>query len=475
MNQTVVIIISIFVALTGTYGLSLLLTNQIGKNKKSIITADDWEIGGRELPLYVVVGTQFATAMGGGILVGQVGNGFNNGFSVLLYGILCQLSFLILMFVAKWLRDNNFATVPEILLHFTGSSKVVRILAAIMSIVVPFGWCCSNLTAFAKLYSNITGFSLNTLIIVMALVCILFVLPSGLKTVAWTDFIFGVLMMIIGALIALYTVHMAGGIRQIFANVPPEIVEFPGSLFSVGIYTTILWIFSLTPGGLTNQMYYQRILACKDNKMVRKSLGITACVAMTAYIWAVTVGLSIRSMNPGIVGGEQATGWLMTVMPTWLVAAFSGLVVCTIISTISSGVQSVVVNLNRDIYRAINTDISEKKAVHLSRILSIVVLICAALTSMFFPQVLKMLVITYSYSAAGLLSPIFLCYALRNKNFITKNGIIAGMITGVVICAISMNFKSTIPYVIWGCAFSAISMLIVSKFDKHASDIQLNA
>ena len=464
MNQTVIIILAILVTLALTYGLSLFLTRK--KEKNTNVSVDDWEVGGRELPLYVVVGTQFATAMGGGILVGQVGNGFSNGFSVMLYGILCQLSFIILMFIAKWLRDHQFATVPEILLHYTGPSKAVRILAGVMTIVVPFGWCCSNLTAFAKLYTTITGIPLNVLICVMAVLCLLFVLPSGLKTVAWTDFIFGCLMVVVGTVVAIVTLKMAGGMGHVMATVPPEIVELPGSLFSVGLSTTVLWIFSLTPGGLTNQMYYQRILACKDTNKVKKSLLISAGCALLAYVWAVIVGLSVRSMNPGLES-EMATGWLMNEMPLWTVAIFSGLVVCTILSTISSGVQSVVVNLNRDIYRVLKPDVEERKSVQISRVLSVVVLICAAAISMFFPQVLSLLVLTYSYSAAGLVCPIFLSYILRKKGIITKNGVIAGMVAGIVVCAVSMQFESVVPYVIWGCLASGAAMILFSKLDRR--------
>ena len=123
MNETIIIIVASVAVLALSYGFSMWLTRK--QQKQSEVSADDWEIGGRELPLYVVVGTQFATAMGGGILVGQVGNGFNNGFSVMLYGLLCQLSFFILMFIAKWLRKHQFATVPEILLQFCGSLRLV--------------------------------------------------------------------------------------------------------------------------------------------------------------------------------------------------------------------------------------------------------------------------------------------------------------------------------------------------------------
>ena len=464
MSKTGIIIVAILVTLSLTYGLSLLLTRRKTKTGGSV-SADDWEVGGRELPLYVVVGTQFATAMGGGILVGQVGNGFNNGLSCLLYGILCQLAFIVLMFIAKWLRSHQFATVPEILTHYTGQSKAVRIIAGVMTIVVPFGWCCSNLTAFAKLYSPITGLSINALIIIMAVLSLFFIIPSGLKTVAWTDFIFGCLMVVVGVIVAVVTANMAGGMTHVIETVPSEIVEFPGAFFSVGLSTVLLWIFSLTPGGMTNQMYYQRILAAKDTNQVRKSLLISAICCMIAYVWAVIVGLSVRSMNPSLEG-EMATGWLMDQMPVWVVAVFSGLVVCTILSTISSGVQSVVVNLNRDIYRVVKPDVEDTKAVKVSRILSVVIVFAAALVAMFFPQVLSLLVITYSYSAAGLVCPIFLSHILRKKGIITKNGIVAGMLSGILVCAISMQFNSVVPYVIWGCLASGIAMIVFSKLDK---------
>ena len=70
------------------------------------------------------------------------------------------------------------------------------------------------------------------------------------------------------------------------------------------------------------------------------------------------------------------------------------------------------------------------------------------------------------YSAAGLVCPIFLSYILRKKGIITKNGIVAGMLSGILVCAISMQFNSVVPYVIWGCLASGIAMIVFSKLDK---------
>lgn len=114
MNQSVAIIIVTLLILGGTFVLNLIISNRISK-KDASSASEDWEVGGRSLPLFVVVGTQFTTAMGGGLLVGQVGNGYKNGLSVMLYGVLCQLAFIILMIIAKWLREKQFATIPTFL------------------------------------------------------------------------------------------------------------------------------------------------------------------------------------------------------------------------------------------------------------------------------------------------------------------------------------------------------------------------
>lgn len=467
-NSFLIVILSTLAILTATFIINTIVTKKMSSKKG--LSNDDWDVGGRSLPLYVIVGTQFATAMGGGILVGQVGNGYNNGWSVLLYGILGQLPYFILMFIAKWLREKEFTTIPEILQEFSGKSKAVSVISAILAAVVPLGWICSNLNAFGKLYTQISGIPFNVLVIALCLISLFFVMPAGLKTVAWTDFIFSCLMIIFAGITVFFVVnHMAGGIENVFSNVPDEISTFPQSMFSVGIYTVLLWIFSLVPGGLTNQMYYQRIFALKEGNKVNLSLLLTTLASIFAYIWAIYMGLGIRSVNSELSDGEMATGWLFTKMPVWLLALFSGLIIATIMSTISSAVQSIVVNLNRDIYKLYNPNVSDEKSLKISKLLSAAVLFVACCISLFFPAVMKMLVATYSFSAAGLLCPIFVSYALRKRNIVNKYGIISGMAAGVFFCALSMTMNTKIPYAIYGILPSAAALIFVSIATKNRS------
>lgn len=75
---------------------------------------EGWAVGGRALPVYVVILTQFATASGGGMLVAQVGIGYAFGWSVITYGLFTGAGVLALLFLAKWLRKNDFISLPDI-------------------------------------------------------------------------------------------------------------------------------------------------------------------------------------------------------------------------------------------------------------------------------------------------------------------------------------------------------------------------
>ena len=437
MSKTVLIILSTVLVL----GLTLLVTNILSRRKKTDLA--DWEVGGRDLPYYVVIGTQFATAMGGGVLVGHVGNAYNFGLSILFYGLFSSSTLLFIALIAKWLRRNNFVTVPDVVQSFRGRNKAISIFSGVMSAVIPFGWCISNLSAFAKLYTRMTGIPMNVLITCLAIACIAFVLPAGLKTVAWTDFIFGIEVL------------------------PPEIMSFPKGLFAVGGFTLLSWFLSLVPGGITNQMYFQRVFAIRDEKRIVPTLLISVVLVFLTDVWAFFMGTSIRAQNPDLAG-EMATGWLLDQLPIWFIVIFAGMITCTILSTISSGIQSTVVNITRDCYGALNPEAAKDgaKMMRVSRTLTVILIAFAAISAMFIPSVLNTLVYTYSYSAASMLMPVYGAYIFRKKDFCTNQGILASMVGGTVVCIICQIIGTPIPFVAYGLVASIICFFVVGYLTR---------
>lgn len=466
MTSGIMIIITSLIAIS----IPIIISTLMSRGKKT--SNSEWVVGGRDLPLFVVVGTQFATALGGGVLVAVVGTGYSSGLSAMTYGLVGASPFFIMLLIAPWIRANNFTTIPEILTHFYGEHKGMTVLAAFLALVVPFGWVTSQLGSFGLLYSQLTGLSTVQLSIGVSVVSLFLIMPSGLKTVAWTDFILSCLMVVIGGFVLSFAFGLGGGATAVFTspNIPAEIMSVPSGFWAVGGSTVALWFMSSIPGGATNQIYYQRICAIKNPKRVTISLILSGITVYLTAMWAATLGITIRSINPDLASGQDATGWLMTQMPTWLLIMFGCLICSAIMSTISSAAQTVVANIINDIYPNITSKKkSDSEMVSLSRILAVAILTLACVLSILFPVVLNWLVYTYAFSAAGLLAPMFIGYFTRGKKKFSANSIVASMIVAMVVCIIAnltSSFGTPIPFTVYGVIASAVTMFVAEAFNK---------
>ncbi|TDC88795.1 sodium:solute symporter family protein [Saccharopolyspora aridisoli] len=419
----------------------------------------DWLSAGESLPLIVVIITQFATATGGGVLIAHVGIGYRSGWSVFLYEGCVLVGFLVLMWIARWLREQRFTTVPDIITELYGRNRLAIAIAALAALVVPFGWLATQFVAFAQLFGQLTGVSPTALILVIMVASLLFVLPGGLTSVAWTDFVFGIFMIAMSLGVAAYAIHLAGGWGQITATVPQRLWGWEG--FTAAGWDQIwLWVAAILPGTLTNQLYYQRVFATKKVSDARRGLGLSGLTMLIGGIYAGCIGLAVHSMNPGLVNEEDAAGWLLTQLPTWLVIVFGAFLVSTIISTTGAALQSVVANLTRDVYQNIaGKQAGERQTVSLSRMITVGVSVLAAVLAILFPKALSWLVATYAYSAAALAAPIFLGYLLHRRRRLTPAAAIAGMVAGIVGCALAQLADTTVPYAVYGIAISTVAVL----------------
>ena len=469
MNSTTILILLVTAAVIA---LSLVPTYIISRRKKT--TQSDWEVADHSLPIYVVIGTQFASAMGGGILVAHVGNAYNRGVGHFIYGVLASLAFVIIMFIAKWLRRNNFTTIPDILAHFTNGNKVIRIVAGVMTVFVPFGWVTSQITAFGNIYSNLTGIDYTLICVAFAVIALAFVMPSGLKTVAWTDFIFSCFMILMCIVCVVFATVMGGGVSNIVANLNAQsssLLNMKSSVVdNIGVATCMLWIFAVLPGGMTNQIYFQRVCAIKEEKQVNKSLLISAGLSLLSFVWAIYMGLTLRSLNIEEIGNGP-TAWFMSQLPVGVMALFAALVFATMMSTATSGIQTSVTNITRDIISTIKPDIPDHKMVVISRVLSAVLMGVALLMCLVWTDTLNWLTNTYAYSAAALACPVFLTYALRNKKFITTAGIVSGMVFGLGGCAVAQIMQTKLNFAFIGILVSAVAMLLVSALTKKSGTV----
>jgi len=452
----VLMVISITVVLVGTALLSFYL------NKKSEGT---WAV--QKTPLLVTIGTTFATAIGGGVLTYHIGLGYQYGWSALSYGVCQGGGIFLVILMARWLRENEFDTIPTVFKALYGESKLLTVLVAIASVVTPFGWIAGQCTAFGKLFSAITGLSVPLLTVIFAVVCLLFVLPNGFGTVAWTDAIFGFILCGICIGTVFYALREAGGWSNVVASVPAEIVSFPTGMAAVGGAQLALWAMSVLPGQPTNQMYIQRVSSVRHVKDIYKALGISCVLVFAADIFAAMVGMSIRTVQPGLAS-EEVFGWFLTTLPVWFTCLIVGMIGAAVMSTCDSAVQTTAVCVVYDIYhQVIDPNADEKKLKALSRVVSAIALFISVVLGLKFPSVLDLITTGYSYGVAMLLVPMYVGYYLRKKEFTTRFGCYCSIIGGAVGCAI-FQFAPVgqIPFAMFGLIFSLVGLVAGSALSR---------
>ncbi|MER6978874.1 sodium:solute symporter family protein [Streptomyces carpinensis] len=436
-------------------------------------TSRDWLSANESLPLFVVVITQFAAAAGGGVLIAHVGIGYQSGWSVFVYEGCVLVGFLLLMLIARWLRQQSFTTVPDVINRLFGQNKLVTAIAALAALAVPFGWIATQFVAFAKLFGQLTGISTPVLVAVITVASLTFVLPGGLTSVAWADFVFGLFKIAMALAVAFYGIHLAGGWNHITATVPKRLWS-PGGVTAVGWHQIWLWAFAIIPGTLTNQLYYQRVFATRKVSDARRGLGLSGVTMLVSGVYAGCIGLAVHSMNPHLSNQEDAAGWLLTQLPSWMLVVFAAFLVATIVATSGAALQSTVATLMRDVHQTIaGKEAGDRRTVTLSRLISVAVAVLAAVLAIAFPTALAWLVASYAYSAAALAAPIFLGYLLHRRRQLKPVAAIGSMVAGLIGCGGAQLLGTTVPYAVYGIVASAAVLLLLTAAtsEKHVPTV----
>ena len=171
--------------------------------RKERTNRDEYFLAGHKLPWYVVGFSFIASNISSEHFIGMIGAAYIYGMCISMYswGNILSFTFLIWLFIPFLLSSRIFTT-PEYLEY--RFSKALRQLFAIITVI-------ANIVAFlaAVLYGG--GLALYTLfgvpfwlsVIILGVVAGIWAIYGGLSSVAWTDFI-TVIVMVLGGLLVTF-------------------------------------------------------------------------------------------------------------------------------------------------------------------------------------------------------------------------------------------------------------------------------
>jgi len=233
--------------------------------------------------------------------------------------------------------------------------------------------------------------------------------------------------------------------------------------------------FAVIVGGLSWGLGYMgqphlltRFMSIKSVDKIKISRRIAITWAIPAFLGAMLVGLVGLSLyGQGYFDDvEKVMPHLATnLLPAWLAGIFISGAIAAMMSTADSQLLVISSSVIEDFYhKTLKKEVTENKLLVMSRIVTIVVGIFGVLIALFSKQLIFSLV-SYAWSGLGASFGPALLLLLKWKRT-TKQGVLAGMITGSAITIIWKNITVldgviTHRFVSWVLAFLAV--WLVSK------------
>ncbi len=452
----------------------------IGKGKKGTKkSAEDYFLAGKSLPWWAIGASLIAANISAEQFIGTAGSGFAVGLAVASYEWMAAITLIIVgkYFLPIFIKQGIYTIPGFVEKRFNTNLKTI--LAVFWMGLYIFVNLTSVLFLGAKALDTVVGVGDGSLLVPfmigMAVFALAYSIAGGLSSVAMTDVV-QVVLLVLGGLITTYialdNVTPQGGVMNGLSHIynvagdkfhtiitpeNPEYKNYPG----IGVLLGGMWVANLYYWGF-NQYIIQRALAAKSLQEAQKGITFAAFLKLIVPLLVVVPGIiagvmyqenianavSSFTKSTGGINYDNAYPWLIH---TFLPVGVKGLVVAAltaaIVSSLASMINSTSTIFTMDFYKPfINKEASDTKLVSIGRIAGVVALVIATSLAKFMGNIDQMFQYIQEYT--GLVSPGILAVFLMGLFWKKTNtrGAIVGVLASIPI-ALGLKFLPTpIPF-----------------------------
>jgi SSS family solute:Na+ symporter/sodium/proline symporter len=431
---------------------------------RGVKNQEDFSVAGRQLGTFVLFGTMLATWIGTGSIFGNAGKTYEVGVAAWILPLGGLAGIIGLSFLAARARRFPAITVQDIL--ETRYNKWARVLGVITLVLTATTIVSYQYRAAAAVLNlALPNLDFKLAVVIVAAFIIIYTALAGMFSVAYTDLVMGVTM-IIGILITLpYIYFKAGGYSGIAASLPPSHMQFFGPINWLQAIGLIL------PAGLLilgDANMYQRFFSARNEGMARRAtiwlfVGVAYMELMIIFTAWSSSAIEWQGGNlerPGRVIGYVARDHL----PVWLGAAVLTTIMAIIVSTAISYLLVPATALVRDLYqRFINPKASEKRLVWLLRSLVVALGAIAFVISTYSEKFLEVALRAYTIYGTGITPSLVAALVWKRA---TAQGAVASIAIGVATTLIwefsGLGASTGVDPVIPAITLSVLTLVIIS-------------
>ncbi|MDJ0509823.1 MAG: sodium:solute symporter family protein [Crocosphaera sp.] len=414
-------------------------------------TAEDYFLANRKLGNIVLFFTLIATNFSSFFFLGFAGEGYRIGISyypMMAFGTgFAALSFYYIGYqVWKLGKQYHFITPAELIdFRFNNPPLKVLFLAVMVIFTLPYlalqpigaGYLLENLTNGQIPY--FFGATFLTIIIVI------YVLMGGMRSVALTDVLQGILMFILMITAFVVIAHNLGG----FANITKETYTLKPELFSrsgVGdFFTEKKWFSFIALWSLTLPMFpqmFMRFYTAKTSQSLKISTLLYPVITGVLFICPVMIGVWGNTVFPSLEGKEAdqiLPMMLSEYTPLWLNSIIMVGALASFMSTLDSQLLSLSSIITRDIYLPyIHPQASLKQQTLIGRIV-IIILAIIGLIIAYQPPSTIFIIATQTFTGLTVLFPTVIA-ALYSKNIKGVSCLVSIIVGELIVIGFQFNW-----------------------------------
>lgn len=373
-----VLLISVVIYMAATVAIGLYASLRV-KNSK------DFMVAGRSLPLYMNFACVFATWFGAETVLSVSARFASKGMSSVSgdpFGAsVCLI--LVAFFFARTFYRLQLMTIADF--YHVRYGKFVEVIAALAIASSYFGWTSAQLSALG-LVTNVMfpGLSLNTCIIIGAVIVTVYTLFGGMWSVALTDVIQTAAIVIGLLIVAMLLGHEAGGFDVVInaAHREGKLNLFP-EMKTAAWLVFISQFLTMALGSIPQQDVFQRVTSAKNE---RTALIGTFCGGLFYFVFAFVpmfIAYSATVIDPALVAQFDSERHVQQILPTliltrtpiWCQVLFFGAVLSAILSTASGTVLAPASVLTENVLQPFTKHFNDRQLLWLIRCVLVAVAI----------------------------------------------------------------------------------------------------
>lgn len=364
------------------YLASMILVGVAGKLASRETSMKDFYLGGGGFGTGILFLTMYATQYSGNSLIGFAGSAYRSGWFFLV-----AVTFMIVI-VGGYLiyaprlyplaRAKGFITIGDYI-HDRYNHRWLTYLIVGIGIFALSNYMLTNLKAIGYILQTVTGGWLGFAegIIAMAFIMVLYETLGGMRSVAWTDAIQGILLLV-GVIIIFAVVWVHYGSLEantsLLQSIRPDFFADPILEQQVKWASVLILIFfgiSVYPQAI------QRIYAAKDARTLKRSFKLMIVMPFLTTLPLIAIAVIGAAHFPGLdrTGSEAIVLLMLSKLSgiagmQMILTLFVAAAVAAIMSTVDSAMLAIASLFTQDIYRRHRPEASQKELTYVGKLFS---------------------------------------------------------------------------------------------------------